>query len=247
MSEQRPLHILAIEDNPGDAFLIRFYLEEIDPEGYVIHDAGSLAKGLELLESESIDVILLDLHLPDASGLGILDTVVEFRPDIPVVVMTGLSDEKTGENAVSKGAQDFLVKGRFDGAILDSSIKYASKRSDLNKQFNQINDETSLLNEVLDAMMISQNIGFVLYWKENNRYEASRHLQAVFSLSESHYSPEEANKALFPDIDLANGVLAPLNKEGTVGPISFILSGKQCTLKAVSHGIGAVLFIAYEE
>ena len=70
-------------------------------------------------------------------------------------------------------------------------------------------------------MMISQNIGFVLYWKENNRYEASRHLQAVFSLSESHYSPEEPIRALFPDVDLANGVLAPLNKEGTVGPISF--------------------------
>ena len=66
-----------------------------------------VCKGLELLQSESIDVILLDLHLPDASGLGILDTVVESRPDIPVVVMTGLSDEKTGENAVSKGAQDF--------------------------------------------------------------------------------------------------------------------------------------------
>ena len=97
MSEQRPLHILAIEDNPGDAFLIRFYLEEIDPEGYVIHDAGSLAKGLELLENESIDVILLDLHLPDASGLGILDTIVESRPDVPVVVITGLYDEKTGE------------------------------------------------------------------------------------------------------------------------------------------------------
>lgn len=247
MSEQRPLHILAIEDNPGDAFLIRFYLEEIDPEGYVIHDAGSLAKGLELLESESIDVILLDLHLPDASGLGILDTVVEFRPDIPVVVMTGLSDEKTGENAVSKGAQDFLVKGRFDGAILDSSIKYASKRSDLNKQFNQINDETALLNEVLDAMMISQNIGFVLYWKETNTFEVSRHLQAIFSLSESHYSLEEANSGLFPDVDLVGDVLAPLDKvQKNASSISFVLNGKQCTLKAVSHSIGALLFIAYD-
>ena len=245
MSKQRPLHILAIEDNPGDAFLIRFYLEEIDPEGYVIHDAGTLAKGLDLLESESIDVILLDLHLPDASGLGILDTIVESRPDIPVVVMTGLSDEKTGENAVSKGAQDFLVKGRFDGAILDSSIKYASKRSDLNKQFNQISDETSLLNEVLDAMMSSQNIGFVLYWKENKTFEASRHLQAVFSLNKSHYSIEEANNVLFPEVDVAKEVLAPIDKAQNAGSISFLLNGKQCMLRAVSHRIGALLFVAY--
>ena len=96
-------------------------------------------------------------------------------------------------------------------------------------------------------MMISQNIGFVLYWKEDNTFEASRHLQAVFSLKESHYSPEEANKVLFPDVDLANGVLAPLNKAEKVGPVSFVLQGKECTLSAVSHRIGALLFIAYNE
>ena len=66
-------------------------------------------------------------------------------------------------------------------------------------------------------------------------------------MSESNYSTEEANKALFQDIDLVNEVLAPLDKAQNAGPISFVLNGKQCTLKAVSHRIGALLFIAYEE
>ncbi|MGO9303889.1 MAG: response regulator, partial [Candidatus Korobacteraceae bacterium] len=98
-------HLLLIEDNPGDTRLILEMLKEADSEGFTVECAGSLRAGLEKLGSNSADVVLLDLSLPDSCGL---ETFVRFQsefPKLPVVILTGLNDEETAVQAAHAGAQ----------------------------------------------------------------------------------------------------------------------------------------------
>ena len=124
----KPLNILLIEDNPGDAFLIKFYLEEsIFKNARLIH-AEFLKTGLDLLSKNAFDIILLDLNLPDSKGIETLQQILDMVVDSVVIVLTGLSDEELGVQTVKMGAQDFLIKGQFDGKVLTSSVRYAFER-----------------------------------------------------------------------------------------------------------------------
>ncbi len=119
--------ILLIEDNPADAYLVKTYLTEAS----VRHDlfqSETLFEGLNILRDREIHMVLLDLALPDSQGFKTLTTLLERRPDVPVIVMTGLNNEIVGNQAVRAGAQDFLVKGQFDGKLLGRSIRYAQQR-----------------------------------------------------------------------------------------------------------------------
>src|SRR6185503_15350854 len=103
------MHVLLIEDNEDDAYLIGETLAE-----RTAADVG-LEWGLTRLAEGKIDVVLLDLSLPDSHGLETLDKVQRQTPDVPVIVMTHLDDEAMAVQAVRRGAQDYLVKGRSDG------------------------------------------------------------------------------------------------------------------------------------
>ena len=96
------------------------------PRGRLLH-ARTLAQALPML-SPAIDCVLLDLRLPDASGLGAVGEVRSRSPSTPLIVLTGLDDEAAGAAAVSAGAQDYLVKGQVDGRGLARAIRYAISR-----------------------------------------------------------------------------------------------------------------------
>jgi DNA-binding NtrC family response regulator len=122
------IRLLLIEDNPGDADLVREMLDSTSEASFELEHAERLSGGLALLAGSGCDVVLLDLELPDSSGL---DTFYELHaavPWIPVVVLTGSSDSGTGIQAVAAGAQDFLVKGTVDGSMLARRIRYAVER-----------------------------------------------------------------------------------------------------------------------
>jgi DNA-binding NtrC family response regulator len=122
------IRLLLVEDNPGDADLVREMLDSAGAARFELSHADRLASGLALLAGGGSDVILLDLGLPDSAGL---DTFYELHaavPWIPVVVLTGSSDWETGIQAVAAGAQDFLVKGTIDGPTLARRIRYALER-----------------------------------------------------------------------------------------------------------------------
>jgi signal transduction histidine kinase len=128
--------VLLVEDNPGDARLIREELREVERSGegaaaFSLVCADRLAAGLERLEAGKVDVVLLDLSLPDGHGLGTLERVREAAPSTPVLVLTGLDDHELAARAVSEGAQDYLVKGRVDGGVLGRTIRYAIERGRL--------------------------------------------------------------------------------------------------------------------
>jgi signal transduction histidine kinase len=120
--------ILLIEDNPGDARLVEILLEESDFLDCKIINKQSLTEGIEALNEEEFDIVLLDLTLPDSRGFDTLQRLIQAHPDVNVIVMTGLSDKALGLNAVKVGAQDFLMKGGFDSDLLAKTLRYAIER-----------------------------------------------------------------------------------------------------------------------
>jgi two-component system cell cycle response regulator len=133
MTDQRPIRVLLIEDNPGDARLVRELLtEEWDRFGIVL--AGSMREALDRLAAESFDVVLLDLSLPDSQGFGTISSIRAQVPAMPLIVLTGFDDADFAVAAVEAGAQDFLVKGQFEGGTIRRAIRYAITRRTLEEQ-----------------------------------------------------------------------------------------------------------------
>jgi len=131
------IKILLIEDNPGDARLIREMLAEVRSVPFDLEQVNRLQTGLERLTTGGIDVVLLDLSLPDSYGLETFIRVQTQAPHVPIVVLTGFKDETLGIEIVKKGAQDYLVKGQVDGNLLVRSIHYAIERKRADKALRE--------------------------------------------------------------------------------------------------------------
>ncbi|MCI0455517.1 MAG: SpoIIE family protein phosphatase [Gemmataceae bacterium] len=125
----RQVHVLLIEDNRGDARLIQEYLAEVEGIVFRVECAERVATGLERLVHGGIDVVLLDLSLPDARGLDTFVRLHAEHPNVPVVVLTGFNDEVLAVKAVQEGAEDYLVKGYVNSNLLARSLRYAIERT----------------------------------------------------------------------------------------------------------------------
>lgn len=133
----RPINALLIEDNPGDARLIRDLLAESGGPGFHLEWADSLSSGLERLANNGIDVVLLDLSLPESFGLHTFVKTYTQAPDVPIVVLAGLDDETVAVEALRLGAQDYLVKGEAGGNLLVHSMRHAIGRHRLQRELDQ--------------------------------------------------------------------------------------------------------------
>lgn len=123
------LRILLIEDNPGDARLIRELLADVPSRPFVLESVSRLASGLERLARGGFDVVLLDLLLPDSRGLDTFTRLQRRFGDLPVVVLTGLDDEELALASLQAGAQDYLVKGNVTSNSLARSMRHAVERA----------------------------------------------------------------------------------------------------------------------
>ena len=123
-------HVLLIEDNPGDADLVRLRLVESNPS-IDVNCVSRLADGLESLKQDSPSLVLLDLNLPDSQGSETFRRVLEKAPDIPVVILSGQEDQGLAIKALHQGAQDYLVKGGLTSGDLDRAMRYAVERQAL--------------------------------------------------------------------------------------------------------------------
>lgn len=132
------IRILLVEDNPGDARLIREALVDLNDQAFVLEHVDQLAKGLARLAQGGVDVMLLDLTLPDSSRPDTFIKIREHSWQIPIVVLTGLNDETVAVEAVHEGAQDYLVKGRVDGMGIQRSIRYAIERHRMRRELRDM-------------------------------------------------------------------------------------------------------------
>lgn len=129
--------LLVIEDNPGDARVLREMFEEGVSRTSTMIQVGSMADAERHLAGHSVDVILLDLGLPDAQGLVAVERAHAAAPHIPLVILTGLDDERIATQALHIGAQDYLLKGQIDARGLSRALRYAVERSALEDQLRQ--------------------------------------------------------------------------------------------------------------
>ena len=135
------LLILVVEDDPGDFGLVRVHLRlaGFNPPGTPdpLTWAASLAEGIAAARRVKPDVVLLDLSLPDSSGLATVHALHAAVPDVPIVVLTGSDEHRLALDALEAGAQDFLVKGQFDQDMLGRALRYALVRSKLEQSLRQ--------------------------------------------------------------------------------------------------------------
>jgi len=119
--------ILLFEDNAGDVELLRILLDEGNVKCKFLV-AETFYEGAEIIENQEVELVLLDLYLPDSNGFKTLTAYMDRFAHIPVIVLTGTNNEIIGNQSIKAGAQDFLIKGQFDGKTLGRSIRYAQQR-----------------------------------------------------------------------------------------------------------------------
>jgi len=122
------IQILVVEDNPGDLFLFKEFLNGTDLPVAEVRHAASLAEARQLLAAHSVDLLFLDLSLPDSFGLESYTLLQPFTQRVAVILLTGLNDTKIAMQALVMGAQDYLVKGDFDEKLLSRAIRYSLER-----------------------------------------------------------------------------------------------------------------------
>jgi two-component system cell cycle response regulator len=146
---QRTQRILLVQAGRQDLGALRAALTAEAGQPFELEWAGQLDHALARLSRGGIDVLLLDLHLPDSDGLVTFERAHAFSPDVPIVVLTDVDDMELGTNAVKLGAHDFLVKGRADASVLVRAIRYAVERHRLMealKSLSLVDDLTGLYN-----------------------------------------------------------------------------------------------------
>jgi two-component sensor histidine kinase len=146
-----PIRVLLIEDNPGDARLIQEMLRDCPAHcNAAVHCAESLAAARKYLDSQPVDIVLLDLGLPDSTGLETFLAVQHHMPNKPIIVLTGLHDDETAGRALRDGAQDYLIKGQIDADRLLRSVRYAIERKRAEEQLRAVSHVQRLLLSELD-------------------------------------------------------------------------------------------------
>jgi DNA-binding NtrC family response regulator len=195
------LSIMLIEDSDEDAQLVR---EMLDDRGYdyVLKRTDRLSSGLRLLEEEFFDVLLLDLGLPDSAGFDALTQIRNQAPPLPIIILTGLSDEALAVKAISLGAQDYLVKGNFAADALYRSISHSIERQrletererlilELQEALSKVKQLSGLLPICASCKQIRDDKG---YWTQVEVY-MSEHTEIDFT----HTVCPECTKKLYPE------------------------------------------------
>ena len=152
--------VLLVEDNPGDARLVREMLREVQADEFELLHVATVREAVEQLRADhgGIDAVLLDLSLPDDSGINTLRRGVDVASSAVVVVMTGAGDDELGMTAVREGARDYLVKGQVNGQTLRRALRFAIGRQSKLQSLSHKDDLTGLNNRRGFLMLAEQQI-----------------------------------------------------------------------------------------
>jgi PAS domain S-box-containing protein len=189
--------ILLVEDNPGDARLIREMVADAGSAGFDIVWVSKLSAGLERLGHGEIDLVLLDLGLPDSRGLETFFQAYAQAPDIPFVVLTGLDDETLALKAVRQGAQDYLVKGATDAVTLLRAIRYATERKRVQVALRRAHDDLEVRVDERTAELVLANQQLI------DEITKRKETEAALQASEDRY------RAIFENTGSATIIVGP--------------------------------------
>ncbi|HEY9784489.1 MAG TPA: response regulator [Candidatus Obscuribacterales bacterium] len=150
------IRVLLVEDNPADAKLFRTMLSASQSTFFTIERTDRLSSSIKRLSAGDIDLVLLDLSLPDGQGLDTFLRIHLEAPDVPVIVLSGLDDESVALEAVKAGAQDYLVKGQVNGSWLVRAIRHAIERHQTEHKVKLLNKE--LENRILELAALNKEL-----------------------------------------------------------------------------------------
>jgi len=175
------LTVLVVEDNPNDAMLIRRHLESADsaflPDEIELLHEEALVDGVDRLDAAPVDLLLLDLGLPESEGAETFERVRDRTADVPVVVLTNLRDDETAVELLKRGAQDYLNKGDLSETELVKSVRYALERRRQNRELRKTTEQLEVLNRIL-RHDICNDVQVVQGWSEKLATEVDREHQS---------------------------------------------------------------------
>jgi serine phosphatase RsbU (regulator of sigma subunit) len=140
------VHVLLVEDNPADARLIDVLLRQSGTGRFALSTVDTLAGALAHVQAKPTDIVLLDMTLPDTTGLQTTQRAVAAMDKIPIIMLTGMDDEDLAIRAVQQGAQDYLIKGQVDDRILARAIHYAIERKKIQDQVSNYANQLEAKN-----------------------------------------------------------------------------------------------------
>jgi two-component system, cell cycle sensor histidine kinase and response regulator CckA len=188
------IHVLLVEDNPGDARLVKGMLSRDENGGFTVNRVSTLAEAMrDLAPGSETQVILLDLGLPDGIGLESLRRIMPLAQDASVVVLTSYQDEELGIAAIREGAHDYIIKGQVDGRQLRRILRYSVERQ---KMQSDLRAEIARRARVQQALERSQEryrllletapMGIVITDEQGKVVQANAEMLRMFG-----YAPRE--------------------------------------------------------
>ncbi len=256
MEAPNAITILIIEDNPGDQLLLR---ENLLSTNLLIGDilsVDTLAKALSLISRQTFSLIFLDLFLPDSNGLDSFSSLVKINSKLPVIIYSGLSDTKVALNAITLGAQDFLIKDEITAPLLEKAVRYSIERKHNADALEDSNVRYNFLSMATHDMVWDWNLetGIVLRnpegWKKIFKSEAATEVGAPEDWP-SKVHPDDREKVIQAIDDLIKSdsqqvfevgfrVLRDDNTIGWVEDRGYIIrdvNGKATRIIGASHDI----------
>ncbi len=145
--KEKALQILLVEDNAGDARLLREMFSKERPDSFELTHLLRMGEALEHLEKGGVDIVLLDMGLPDGYGLDTVRRARRAAPDVPVIVLTGLDDEALAAEAMKEGVQDYLIKGQIENRALPRALRHAIERHRMQRENDLIRTQQMQLKD----------------------------------------------------------------------------------------------------
>ena len=211
-----PINVLLVEDNDEHVAFLRQLLATSEGAHFELHRAGDVQHGIERLRDGGIQLILLDLTLPDSDGLETFIRVMEAAPDIPLIVLSGLSDVALAIETVQLGAQDYLVKGHVDNHLLVRSMQYAIERKRTQIQLKRANDSLEARVRDRTEMLVQTNVKLQQEVAERKRAEealldSNRQLSAALGQLQATQSEIIQRERMHALGRMANGIAHDFN------------------------------------
>ncbi|MGA9382150.1 MAG: diguanylate cyclase [Phormidium sp.] len=161
-TDRKSLKIILVEDDLADAEFIQDILGSVKHINFQVTTVSRLNEGIKLLSGTKFDTMLLDLCLPDSKGLESISNTKAHAPDLPIIVLTALNDQKVAIEAVRQGAQDYLIKGAFQIDLLVRSMNYAIERQQIEEKLRQQVKREQLLGKILERIRQSLKLEEIL-------------------------------------------------------------------------------------